>query len=271
MLISFQDVANHQIRTLRPHLVSTAVQFEQGYFRDRIDSGRLNMKEPITWFQNGVRNKCQHHTDPYYAFSQLSTELLTPSHLSTYPATFTFDFERLDGIRDDIREATCLKVAILFFRQLVSPAKRDVDQASLENLRTELFAILSEEEGQYKWVKGSNAIALHLAQAAHEFTGKTGLVDTSDVKIAENWLSKHLRTDSLIYQKVEQGVVADITALVLNTMRSWSSLATSPILQAADMNGSSIDPQSISQRISHIAFLHWRIFGKYYTAANMMA
>lgn len=242
------------------------MQFEQGYFHERIDSGRLDMRGPIAWFQRAAAN-CDKGTDPYFVFSQAATEMLTPSHYSTYPATFTFDFERLDGIRDDIREATCLKVAMLFFRQLTYSSKRDLDQTALETLRSQLFAILSEEEGPYKWIKGSNAIALHLAHSAHEFSGNTGIVDSTTVKMAENWLSKHLRPESPIYQQIERGVVKDISTLVLDVMKGWSSLSTSPILQAAEMSGSALELPAIAQRISHIAFLHWRIFGNLYAAS----
>lgn len=257
------DVANHQIRTLRPHLVSTAVHFEQGYFEERIQSGRLDMREPRSWFQNALKAD----SDPYICFIRATTEMLAPSKYATYPATFTFDFERLDGIRDDIREATCLKLAVIFFRQLVLPSKRDIDAATIDRLRVEVLAILSEEEGPNRWHKGSNAVALHIAQTAHQFNGHAGLVDAKNVAFAEGWFQNQLRTDSRVYGHVEQEVIKDITALVLQAMKSWSSLSTSPIMQAADLTGSSVELAAIAQKISHIAFLHWRIFGKLYISA----
>ncbi|KAI5784688.1 T-complex protein 11-domain-containing protein [Geopyxis carbonaria] len=258
------DVANHQIRTLRPHLVSTAVHFEQGYFQEKIESGRLSMAEPRDWYQRGAAAN-PGSTDPYVIFTRATTEMLTPSKYATFPGTFQFDFERLEGIRDDIREATCLKVAILYFRQHTAGSKRDLDQATINTLRAQLLAILSEEEGPYRWIKGSDAVALHIAQAANEFNGNRGLVDAKTVDMAEGWFMKHLRVDSNIYGLVEREVVRDITTLVLQVMKSWSSLSTSPIMQAAALTGSSFELPTISQRISHIAFLHWRIFGKLYT------
>lgn len=256
------DVANHQIRTLRPHLISTAVHFEQGYFQERIELGRLDMTEPKAWFQTAM-NEGQ-TSDPYVAYTRAATEMLAPTKYCTYPATFQFDFERLDGIRDDMREATCLKLALLFFRQLTLSSKRDMDAATVTTLRAQLLAILSEEDGPYRWIRGCNAVALHMAQAAHEFNGNTGLVGSTMVKVAENWFEKHLRLESPIYIRVERDVVKDITTTVLQIMKSWSSLSTSPIMQAADLTGSSLELASISQRIAHIAFLHWRIFGKLY-------
>lgn len=229
------------------------------------------MTEPRTWFQTAVK-EADFGTDPYLTFTRATTEMLSPSKSIVFPATFTFDFERLEGIRDDIREATCLKLAILFFRQLTmgskrANVKRDVDAATVETLRGQLLAILNEEEGPQRWTRGSNSVALHLAQAGHAFNGNIGLVDSTTIKVAENWFERHLQIDSALYQRVEQDVVKDVTALVIQIMKSWSSLSTSPIMQAADLTGSSVELTSISQRIAHIAFLHWRIFGKIYASS----
>jgi hypothetical protein len=261
---NLQDVANHQIRTLRPHLVSTAVHFEQGYFQERLESHRLDMSEPRAWLQ--VALNTHQDPDPYITFTRATVHMLASAKQSIYPATFTFDFERLDGIRDDIREATYLKLAILFFRQLSLGAKRDLDVAAVETIRAQLLAILGEEDGlgPHRWTKGANAIALHISQAAYEFSGHAGLVDATTVKVAENWFGKHLCVDSPIYTRVELDVLKDITALVLQIMKSWSSHSTAPIMQAADPTGCSVEFASISQRIAHIAFLHWRIFGNLY-------
>jgi len=222
------------------------------------------MREPRTWFRNAIKDS----TDPYNSFIRATTEMLSPSKSSSFPATFTFDFERLDAIRDDIREATCLRLALLFFQLLLRQpsCKRDLDAATIDSLRAKLLAILSEEEGPHRWIKGSNAVALHLAQAAHEFSGNSGLVDASTVRMAEGWFQKHLRVGSPVYVQVEAVVVKDVTALVQQVMKSWSSLSTSPILRAADLTGSSVELASIAQRTAHIAFLHWRIFGKLYAA-----
>ena len=264
------DVANHQIRTLRPHLVSTAVQFEQGYFQERIESGRLDMTEPRSWFQGALKRAGQ-GADAYATFTRSITEMLAPSKSAGFPATFTFDIERLEGIRDDIREATCLKLAMLFFRQLTlnpnSKRTRDMDAVTVETLRAQLLAILGEEEGPQRWIAGSRSVALHLAQAGHEFNGNTGLVDSNMVKVAEGWFERHLQFDSTLYKMVEQEIVKEVTALVLQVMKSWSSVSNAPIMQAADLTGSSVELTSISQRIAHIAFLHWRIFGKLYACA----
>ncbi|CUS14650.1 unnamed protein product [Tuber aestivum] len=259
------DVANHQIRTLRPHLISTAISFEQSYFQERIDQGRLDMKEPRSWFANAAAGrKTNEALDHMAIFTGAVVDMLAPSGYAKYPATFVFDYERLEGLRDDIREATCLKMAILFFRQLTLTSKRDVDAATIDKLRTSIIAILGEEDGVHRWLRHSNAVALHVAQTAYEFNGSTGIVDAPTVKMAENWFAKHLQTNSPIYAHVEKEISKELTGMVLRIIKGWSSLSTFSIMQSADVTGSSMELASIAQRASHIVFMHWRIFGKMY-------
>lgn len=266
ILIYLQDVANHQIRTLRPHLISTAISFEQGYFQERIEQGRLDMREPKEWYNKSVSTSKSETTDNLTSFTSAVVDMVTPSQYAKYPATFVFDYERLESLRDDIREATCLKLAILFFRQLTLSSRRDVDSATTEKLRTSILAILGEEDGVHRWLRHSNAVALHITQAANEFNGATGIADASLVKMAENWFAKHLQTNSAIYVRVEKGITEELTGLILKVMKGWQSLSTFSIMSTVDVTGSSMELASIAQRASHITFMHWQIFGKMYRA-----
>jgi hypothetical protein len=44
------DIANHQLRTARPYLVDTAVEFETRWFKEQIDAGKLSIERTATWF-----------------------------------------------------------------------------------------------------------------------------------------------------------------------------------------------------------------------------
>lgn len=261
------DVANHQIRTLRPHLISTAISFEQGYFQERIEQGRLDMREPREWYNKSVSACKTENADNLTTFTSAVIDMVTPSNYAKYPATFVFDYERLESLRDDIREATCLKLAILFFRQLTLSSRRDVNSATTDKLRTSILAILGEEDGVHRWLRNSSAVALHITQAANEFNGSAGIADASLVKMAENWFIKHLQTNSPIYTRVEKGITEELTGMVLRVMKGWHSLSTFSIMSNVDVTGSSMELASIAQRASHITFMHWQIFGKMYLAA----
>lgn len=255
-------MANHQIRTLRPHLVSTVIHFEQGYFQERIESGRLDLPAARAWFAGA--QAAHEGGDAAEAFARGVVGLVAPSAAAAYPPTFTFDVERMDGLRDDLREATCLKICMLFFRQLTLGARRDLDPATCERVRAQVLAIVGDDDGVARWARGSSAVALHLAQQASEFHGHAGLADAARIRLAESWLARHLRPDSAIYARIEADVVRDVTDRVLHTAKAWAALAAFPAAQPADPHAPALDLAAVAQRVSHIAFLHWRIFGPLY-------
>ncbi|KAE8234547.1 hypothetical protein CF326_g408 [Tilletia indica] len=49
------DIANHQLRTNRPKLVETAVDFEVHWFREQIAQGKLTLDRTSRWFTSALR------------------------------------------------------------------------------------------------------------------------------------------------------------------------------------------------------------------------
>ncbi|KAF8418588.1 T-complex protein 11-domain-containing protein [Tirmania nivea] len=254
------DVANHQIRTLRPHLISTAVAFEQSYFQSRIDEGRLDTQGAKQWYLDYFSKykelgEANGHVD---CFMQATLDMVTPSKDSTFPPTFVFDYERLECLRDDIREATCLRLCTLLFRQLALGVKRDIEDKDICKLMETISAVLGEEGGSEKYVQRSADVALSIAHIA---CGNT-FPSASVIKVAENWLAKHLLMDSTIYKATELRVIKEIVCAMQLTVKSWSSPASFPISQVAEMTGNSVTIKSVAQRLANIAYLHWQVFGR---------
>ncbi|KAG7194021.1 uncharacterized protein KQ657_005220 [Scheffersomyces spartinae] len=52
------DVANHQIRILRPVLVETAVDFEKDYFNQLISHCKIDITDSLKWFSKNYQSKC---------------------------------------------------------------------------------------------------------------------------------------------------------------------------------------------------------------------
>ncbi|RPB28619.1 T-complex 11 [Terfezia boudieri ATCC MYA-4762] len=254
------DVANHQIRTLRPHLISTVVVFEQSYFQSRIDQGRLDTQEARQWYHDYLLKykKLGGANDHVDCFMQATLDLVTPSKDSTFPSTFVFDYERLECLRDDIREATCLRLCTLLFRQLALGVKRDIEDKDICKLVETISAVLGEEGGSEKYVQRSADVALSIAHIA---CGNT-LPSASVIKVAENWLAKHLLIDSTIYKATELRIIKEIVGAMQQTVKSWCSPASFPISQVAEMTGNSVNVKSVAQRLANIAYLHWQVFGR---------
>lgn len=184
--------------------------------------------------------------------------MVTPSKASRFPTTFIFDYERLDCLRDDIRESTCLRLCTFLFRQLAISTKREPDEKDLLKLVETISAVLGDESGSEKFTQRSADVALSIAHIA---CGNT-LPSASFVKMAENWLEKHLAPESHIYRATELTVIKDIVHGIQQTVKGWTSPASFPIAQVAEVAGTTVNVKSIAQRLANIAYLHWQVFGK---------
>jgi hypothetical protein len=254
------DVANHQIRTLRPHLISTAVVFEQSYFQSRIETGRLETQGPKLWYQEYFsdyksRTGSQDHVD---CFMRATLDMVAPSKAEGYHSTFVFDYERLDCLKEDIREETCLRLCNLLYRQLAIGAKKEIEEKDMVKLGETISAVLSDEVGMDKYAHRSADLALAIAHIACSGS----IPSASLVKVSENWLAKHLDIESPIYKATENVVTKEIIAAIQQNIKGWSSPAAFPIAQVADNTQHLTTIKSIAQRLSNIAYLHWQVFGK---------
>jgi hypothetical protein len=138
------DVANHQIRCLRPVLIENTVDFEQRFFLKKIHSGRLNIDGAKSWYQNAQANweasqKVQEMKVLYNqafgdtaVFFDATTKLILPStpvevpNSNACPNTFMFDEERILRLRSDMYDTICLEICMRQFEQLEDMASFDM-------------------------------------------------------------------------------------------------------------------------------------------------
>jgi hypothetical protein len=129
------DVANHQIRCLRPVLIENTVDFEQRFFLKKIHGGRLNIDGARTWYQNAKANweassKVQEMRGLYTqafgdtaVFFDAVTKLILPStpveapNSNACPNTFMFDEERIMRLRSDMYDTICLEICMRQFEE----------------------------------------------------------------------------------------------------------------------------------------------------------
>ncbi|EWC45825.1 hypothetical protein DRE_04832 [Drechslerella stenobrocha 248] len=271
------DVANHQIRTLRPYLVSTAGEFEREHFQKRIQKGTLCVSETQDWYHELVaKHRATSEGLDYLAI--LTTGVLgrmIPSkpHIKP-PATFTFDLERLEAIRFDIKEDVNLKTCLLLFRSLVSGLNKsiEVDKDAYKSLASAIQAINGDEDIPERWQRNSSALALQIAQSATMYvSGKANskaFPDAHVVTFAENWLGQHLRPQSALYQSFEQKVVDAIGLRTQAILKAWTHQKTPDFKHIPDtVMGLPTDFAPMPQRLAKILNLHWRVFEKLYISA----
>ncbi|KAJ8121284.1 hypothetical protein ONZ43_g2223 [Nemania bipapillata] len=115
------DVANHQIRCLRPILIEDTVHFEQRFFLKKMRDGKVDTRSAQSWYSQ--LNTVQNQTS-VQAFGEMAVffeeliNMIMPSSIRQYPnlpSTFLFDEERITKLRCDILDAINLEVCMRLY------------------------------------------------------------------------------------------------------------------------------------------------------------
>ncbi|KAH8786051.1 T-complex protein 11-domain-containing protein [Hyaloscypha finlandica] len=120
------DVANHQIRCLRPLLIEDTVHFEQKFFMKKIALGRVDIAGAHAWFRRASSlpdilsiEGTAHTQGNTWDFIKALVHLILPSRSSEMvPHTFLFDEERLIKLRSDMLDLINLEICMYLFRNL---------------------------------------------------------------------------------------------------------------------------------------------------------
>lgn len=118
------DVANHQIRCLRPMLIEDTVHFEQRFFYKKIQGNKLDVSGARRWYSEAVRSYSgkPHHTRVFgetaHFFEAMSKLILPSTAKETIPNTFLFDEERIVKLRSDMLDAINLEVCMRLYDDL---------------------------------------------------------------------------------------------------------------------------------------------------------
>lgn len=143
------DVANHQIRCLRPVLIQDTVHFEQRFFAKKIGSGRINIDDSKEWYQQAKQefgeNKAGGFGPMNVLFEGLS-RLILPSSSGAIPETFQHDHERLMKFRGEVLDAINLDICMRLYDNLerMSTSQAQMNLASFEgNSRASSWTLTS--------------------------------------------------------------------------------------------------------------------------------
>ncbi|KAG4429499.1 hypothetical protein IFR05_015016, partial [Cadophora sp. M221] len=127
------DVANHQIRCLRPLLIDDTVHFEQKFFMKKIALSRVDIGGAHAWFRRASSlpeaaassTAMQSQT---WDFMKAMVQLTRPSKFELCPHTFLFDEERLIKLRADMLDIVNLEICMRLYRILDAQSKSSRDE-----------------------------------------------------------------------------------------------------------------------------------------------
>ncbi|KAI0010642.1 T-complex 11 [Xylariaceae sp. FL0662B] len=168
------DVANHQIRCLRPILIEDTVHFEQRFFSKKIRDGKMNPIPAREWYLLVSQHYSQ---DPASSqafgemgvfFEAVSKMILPSTDPFLHPDTFLFDEERITKLRTDMLDAINLEVCMRLYEGLERKYRYCDSASSISAIPTPYLATPfsdvpgfpgsgSEDEGCDSYLDGSSS------------------------------------------------------------------------------------------------------------------
>ena len=276
------DVANHQIRTLRPVLVDTAIEFEQGYYQQIIEKGKFNLHHSLVWY---TKSLAKYKLTPHYSLVTKPSEVhrsafcyglsmllscASDDIVTEFPSSFGFDFTRMADFRAELRQIVCMHLCVTLFQQLLQPrlsrthsnmrSSSALSPTAIEKLKGDLLAIIADPYGNTKWTKNTSTLALELASRVELVTTSSMVPHPDLVDMASGWLSKHLQPKSPVYKLVESKVIMALFGLACKSMNALSALdqplslstvtplSSTPARPSTLVGGAKLSVESAAQR-----------------------
>ncbi|TVY62340.1 Protein SOK1, partial [Lachnellula suecica] len=140
------DVANHQIRCLRPILIEDTVHFEQKFFMKKIALGRVDIAGAHAWYRRASSlpdlvplDASMHSQGNTWDFMKALVNLTLPSKAEIVPHTFLFDEERLIKLRSDLLDLINLEICMHLYRSLDAQTKQETARYVRDDTPTTSF------------------------------------------------------------------------------------------------------------------------------------
>lgn len=264
------DVANHQIRILRPVLIETAVEFEKDYFSQLIGHHKLDIADLLKWYKRGYLKKLEvmktifpneidnnvtkEHFNRNFLISSILELLSCRKMVNEFPLTLAFDHTRLILLRADIRQLVCIQLCVVLYKQLIfnNSGKLTAQEKSkallpetINKIQEEILSIVTDDNGTIKWTRNVNAILLQLVKNSYGATNlNQGMIDFS-----YSWLIKQIQPNLEVYGLMEEKIFKELLIEISGNLRSGNESAS-----ASNTNSTgSINSTGNNKNISNIS------------------
>jgi hypothetical protein len=284
------DVANHQIRHMRPLLVEDTVNFQRRYNAHRISMNKIDVPRSRLWLEREIESMSASGTIPTHLealTSALFKGLLLSDHFnssSAYPPTFYLDVERLRLFRNDLHSRIYQDISKEVLFEIVP---KQASQAQFAEAAAALYhcvdTILSGCHGRL----GANVeyVAAEIMRSVLKMEGREGQCDSDLLDFAQERLEADLRTQSPTFRKHAQDLV---DSLLPQLQTSVAKHAKCPALRLQDLlvppsppnithnlplgygaicdhptAPPIVDPdEEVIRRFTHVLVLHWHVWAE---------
>jgi hypothetical protein len=245
------DVANDQLRRLRPYVVESSVEFEWEHFKELLKDKKITLKATVNWLTPFVKSRdastaAQSSSD---LFNNAFLDLISaPKEASAIPETFRLDTSRITAFQNDWQDTTIMACLLMTYRQLIG--KHSSAQIVTE-MKKNLWILLNDASTTL------SHISLYLCQKAGEIRGKA--MNDQEMKIADGLVTKTLSPDSALYALMKKKIGEQILDyLKTKKLAQQDILAKKGLLELSD------EISELAERVRVLVEHNKLVYGKVY-------
>ena len=278
------DVANHQIRHMRPLLIEDTINFQRRYNAHRISMGKIKIETSRLWLQYEMEHRQITGYDPSWLdalSSGLLRDLIFANSKSVFPPTFYLDADRLWALRIDLHSIVYKQICddVLADVAGLNVPKHRLLQA-METLHASLAAIVG---AQGRFADKVQNIAVEVVRIALVLQGRREQYDSVLMEAAEQRLTADLRSTSRSFAQyahnlseklipqLEQSVQSKSKFSALELQEALVPPTVTPQTHAFGFGAvcqpiglpQPVDPETeIIRRLTHVLILHWNVWAE---------
>ena len=247
--------------------VEDTIAFEQNDFLRRIASG-WDVRGAQLWFQN-LREEDEESGSGLWILVKALTDAVVFYH-QNFPPTLTLDYNRLRALQVDFQalvyQAACRQTLIKTLKSLGWAGK--VLQSSYTDLFSRVAVLISDQGLQYDYPETRGSVALEIVRAAYAICSKRELPTSKDLEFAENYLRHCCDPRERVFEDLRSSLATELKDKVNDEVFATGDLTPLHLMRrlVPQKPGFAVQSENeslvhIAKRISHIAELHWRVWG----------
>lgn len=278
------DVANHQIRHMRPLLIDDTVNFQCRYNAHRVSMGKIDVHKSRQWLDDEL----EHLTTPTYRATHLEalgSALLRDvlfGDIDPCLPTFYLDWDRLKCIRLDMRSTICYTLCREVLAELVPPY---ITPAELLRAQGALHASVSAIVGiSGRFTERIDNIAVEIVRILLILEGRYPPLETSLLGLIEQKLERALSPASAAFDKIARDTCdrllpklklsveehVRLSALDLQDALVTPTISQLPqppigfgaVLAPPEPNRVYDPDEDVVRRLTHVICLHWQVWAE---------
>jgi hypothetical protein len=283
---------------LKTLLIEDTINFERHFHLDKVVNGRarVNVESAHQWYESAVARFGQLCVPQQWDKMKLHLEVFVRAVISglfsnegqcNFPETFYLDQDRLRALKLEIDDLIYFEIAFDMFSELLVSFGYNAPISSTirHKLSTSLSAIITQGcQGPSQWMMNSENISLELVRQALNISGSPQNINFDMLQSANRHLrsmfinrfhNQALALESCLLPQVLSTVTRHINSSPIELFNNLISNPSIPAQPRAPVSlfpslhlppNDTLSPHSeqfvdISNRITHIMLIHWRIWG----------